>query len=93
MALVSLTTAREHLRVNVLDDDLNIQSKLDEAEDWASDIMGENFNAAWDEVTVPGRIRSAILVYLTGVYDGDPDGKYLDVANRLIERWRDHVAV
>lgn len=93
MALVSLPAAKDHLRVTGSDDDVNIQSKLDEAEDWAADIMGENFNAAWGEVTVPGRIRSAILVYLTGVYDGDPDGKYLDVANRLIERWRDHVAV
>lgn len=93
MALVKLTAAKEHLRIEGSEDDVEVQSKLDEAEDWASDIMGDNFDAAWDEDTVPGRIRSAILVYLTGRYDGDPDGKYLDVANRLIERWRDHVAV
>lgn len=94
MALVEVADALNHLRISAEDADaetlLEVSSKLAEAEDWATDIMGANFNPAWVYETLPGRIRSAMLVYLTGVYDGDPDGKYLDVANRLIERWRDH---
>lgn len=93
MELVTIETAKHHLRVAGSDDDVSIQSKLNEAENWAADIMGENFDKTWTDATVPGRVRSAILAYLTGVYDGDPDGDHLDVANRLIERWRDHVAV
>lgn len=99
MALVTVKTALDHLRIpyneplGVLTADglAEVTLKLSDAEDWAVEVCGENYDATWDDQTIPGRIRSAILVYLTGTYDGDPDGKYLNLANRLIERWRDHV--
>lgn len=89
--LVNLEDAIAHLRMEPGVDDTGVMSKLAEAEDWAKDIIGANFDDGWTAETVPGRVRSAILAYLSSVYDHDMDGKWLDIANRLIERWRDHV--
>ena len=90
MSLVSFDAALAQLREIPGANDAEVARKLEEAEDWAREIMGANYDPEWTEETLPGRVRSAILLYLTAVYDGDPDGKNLDVANRLIERSRDH---
>lgn len=91
--LVTIEAAYSQLRVgpvNVPDAD-DIARKLDEAEDWAIDLMGPNYNVNWTTENVPGRIRAAILAMLTSLYDGDLEGKHMDLAYRLIDRWRDRV--
>jgi len=91
--LVTTEQAYAQLRVGPTNvpDAFDIGNKLDEAEDWAIDIMGRNYDPFWTHETVPPRIRAAILAMLTSLYDGDVEGKHMDLAYRLIDRWRDRV--
>lgn len=89
MTLVTLEAAIAHLRQIAGQDDAEIGRKLAEAEAWAVDVMGTNSDPTWTDLTVPDMIRSAILLRLSALYNGATDGKEFDVADRLIERWRD----
>ncbi|HHX91374.1 MAG TPA: phage gp6-like head-tail connector protein [Paracoccus sp.] len=90
MSLVSFESALHQLRRDPGEDDAGITEKLADAESWAIDVMGANYDPDWVEETVPGQIRQAILAYLSATYDDDKEGRYLDLAHRQIERWRDH---
>ena len=90
MSLVTFQSALHQLNRNAGEDDFGVAEKLADAENWAIGVIGANYDPEWDEETVPGQVRQAILAYLSAIYDDDEDGKYLDLAYRRIERWRDH---
>jgi hypothetical protein len=88
MSLVTFEAAVAHLRQIDGEDDGEIILKLAEAEAWAIDVMGDNYDEDWDEDTVPAFIRSAILCRLTALYDGSEE--HFKLADHLIRRWRQH---
>lgn len=101
--LVTLAQAISHLRRETGEDDTEIQRKLDEAESWAIRVMGSNYLNTWTDASVPGEVRSAIMMRLSSLYDADQvtsrqgynstaaTSPFVDAAYRAIEPWRDHV--
>ena len=76
--LVTLTTAKAHLRVTVSTDDTDIQLKLDQAEAVILDYLAEWADVAWvSPATAPGAVSAAILLLLTRLYEhrGDDDAE------------------
>jgi hypothetical protein len=79
--LVTLATAKLHLRITTaaLDPgDLDIQLKLDQAEDLIRTYLDTSVDAAWvSPATVPGRVSAAILLALTDLYEHRGDDNTL----------------
>lgn len=85
--LVSLVTAKEHLRVISSDHDEDIQQKLDDAEDIVVDYLKKP-DHGWTEGTVPPRVRAAILLVLGALFENREGGDPISDAVRSV-LWRD----
>ena len=75
-ALVTLATAKAHLRITSTDDDTDIQLKLDQAEATILEYLDTSADAAWiSPATAPGPVTAAILLWLTRLFEhrGDDD--------------------
>jgi hypothetical protein len=98
-ALVTLATAKTHLRITDSDHDVDVQMKADQATDAIVDYLGPKADPAWDETTVPGRVQAAILLLTAQLYehrgeDLAPDAvdeAVWDAIRRLLMRIRDPV--
>lgn len=91
--IVSLDTAKTHLRVTVDDDDDNIMLKLDQAEAIVIDFLkldeGTYDLEASPYVEAPKMVTAAILLVLKQLYD-HPDQDPLSTAVRsVLHRSRD----
>ncbi len=82
--LITEEEAIAHLRIDlvtdgnspttIIDDDYPIlQEKMNQAEDIILDYI-KTFNTGWDDETVPPRIKAAILLMLSALWD-DREGK------------------
>ncbi len=104
MALVTLAQAKRQLQIwtdisSPLDEvDLDITDKLAEAESIIIDYLKDRADESWDEDTVPGFVRSAVLQQLTELYRfrGDDtegpkyeDGQLSPTVTNLLRRRRD----
>ena len=92
--LVTLATAKAHLRITVTTDDADIQLKLDQAEATILEYLDTSVDAAWvSPATAPGPVTQAILLWLTRLYEhrGDDDGQDAitwDAITRILVRSR-----
>lgn len=95
--LVTLTTAKEHLRVTTaaLDPgDADIQTKLDQAEAIILDYLGPYADVAWvSPATAPLMVTAAILLMLTHLREhrgDDPttDAELWMAIGRVLQRIR-----
>lgn len=92
--LVTLATAKAHLRITVTTDDADIQLKLDQAEATILDYLDTSVDAAWvSPATAPGWVTSAILLWTARLYEhrGDEDGedeRTWDAITRILVRSR-----
>lgn len=68
VSLVSLTDAKAHLRVDFTDDDDLISLKIADASDIVIDFLKKQPDPPWDETTVPGHVRAAVLLVLGNLY-------------------------
>jgi hypothetical protein len=84
--MITFQEALEQTRRNIGEDDQRLELHRVEAIGWAIDVMGANYDA---EAGFPDGVRPAILMRLSGTYDEDKER--LAIADRLIDRWRDHV--
>lgn len=76
MPLVSLETARDHLRVDGQDEDNFLQECLQDAEATIIDYLKARADDNWTEATVPGPVRASILLALAALWhnrEGDID--------------------
>jgi hypothetical protein len=72
--LVTLATAKTHLRITTADDDVDVQLKLDQAEAIIRDYLDTGVDALWvGPATVPGHVSAAILLALTDLYENRGD--------------------
>jgi hypothetical protein len=79
MALVTLTNAKLHLRIDYDELDADITLKLAQAEGIIVDRInvserGRTLTAAWDELTVPVVVQAAILLMLAHLWENRGDG-------------------
>jgi hypothetical protein len=87
--LVTLITAKAHLRVTVTTDDTDIQLKLDQAEATILDYLDTSVDAAWvSPATAPGWVTASILLLLTDLYEhrGDDTSEISDKTWEAITR-------
>lgn len=89
MSMVTLDETLRQLRVVSGDDDTRVEELIAEAEDWAVQVMGANYDETWTEETTPPSVKTAIKLRVHGLYDNNDD--MLKTADRVIDRWRDHV--
>lgn len=84
VALITLDVAKQHLRVDHTDDDADIQRKVDEATDHIMGYIKKTIGTPdpddpsivdWTPETVPPRIRSAVCLMLSKLYDDRAGGK------------------
>lgn len=102
MALVTLAEAKRHLQIwtdisSPLDEvDLDITAKLDQAESIILDYL--KTEESWDEDTVPGVVKAAVLLQLGELFRfrGDDtegpkyeDGQLSPTVTNLLRRRRD----
>lgn len=71
--LVALSDAKDQLRIRHDESDPEIQAMLADAEDVVLRIVGDLADDDWDESTVPGPVRAAILRQLTAMWSGRGD--------------------
>jgi hypothetical protein len=94
--LVTLDDAKTHLKIFDTDHDAEVQARLDDATAWVIGYLNQPIDPAWDDTTVPGPVRAAVLVYLTFLWvhrddwtnDGIETGTHAGIAN-LLRQWRD----
>jgi Phage gp6-like head-tail connector protein len=67
--LMTLETAKVHLRITDTAHDTDVQMKLTDAQDAILDYLGEQVNPLWTEATAPPRVLAAIRMYLTHLYE------------------------
>lgn len=89
MSMVTIEETLRQLRLVSGDDDTRVEELIAEAEDWAIQVMGENYDETWTEETTPASIKTAIKMRVHGLYDNNE--AMLKTADRVIDRWRDHV--
>lgn len=76
MAIVDLTAAKMHLRVDGSDDDQLIQSLLKAAIGSTSNYLNRSIpwkDEAGSDVEVPEEVNAAIITELRALYDGSDD--------------------
>lgn len=93
-ALVTLEHAKAHL--NIVHDafDEEIERKAEDATAIVIEYLKGRADATWDETTVPGQVRAAVLFVLTHLFSHRGDDMSLDDAfwnalGRLLWRSRD----
>jgi hypothetical protein len=91
--LVSLETAKEHLRITGTDHDADITQKLKASQDRVIAYLGAAADATWTEATVPTPVAHAILE-LTAYFDrfrGDDerDAETWTKLEKLLSLYRD----
>jgi Phage gp6-like head-tail connector protein len=86
--LVTLATAKAHLRIDVSTDDTDIQLKLDQAEAVILEYLDTSVDAAWvSPATAPGPVTAAILLWLSRLYEHRGDADEADAVTwQAIER-------
>jgi Phage gp6-like head-tail connector protein len=67
--LVSLDTAKAHLRITDSDHDVDVEQKRKAAQDRVVAYVSAAADPSWDELTVPTPIAQAILLLLTDFYE------------------------
>lgn len=79
--LVSLETAKDHLRITATEggtEEAQVEMYLDMAEDIVREYLDDQFDEDWDEDTVPGAVKADILRTLADLWrhrgDELPDG-------------------
>lgn len=72
-SLVTLAEAKAHLRVYWNDEDANITSVIEQAQDIVLDYIKKP-DAEWIPEDVPARVKSAILMIVTALYQDDDNG-------------------
>jgi gp6-like head-tail connector protein len=100
-ALISLSTAKAHLRVEHIDDDNDIDVKLEQASAIILDRCNSTeywraITVTWTYATVPLAVQAAMLLMLTHLYEhrGDdmkPDADLWMAIDRLIGLHKDPV--
>lgn len=100
-ALVTLQAAKDHL--SIVDEDHNslVQKKIDDASAIVLDYCNSTaywraITATWTQVTVPGHVRAAVLLWITHLYENRGDDMKADDAlwaatKRLLDRTHDPV--
>jgi len=94
-ALVTLTTAKDHLRITSADYDVDIQLKLDQAEGIILTYLKAQADAAWvSPATAPANVTAAILLLLSSLYELRGDDQTLSeqtwtAIERLLVGFRD----
>ena len=83
MALVSLTIAKQHLRIMDTDHDADIVVKLAQAEGAVLDRCNSTaywraITATWTDVTAPPAVTAAICLVLTHLYENRGDEMKMD---------------
>lgn len=98
--LVTLDTAKFHLRITDDLHDADVQLKLTQAQAAMLDYLAEAVDDTWTAATVPRIVEAAILLYTTHLYEhrGDdmspsasgstPDAAVWDAIRRLLARLR-----
>jgi len=74
MALISLQTAKAHLRITTEEADADIYAKKQQAEAIVLDRCNttaawRTTTATWTESTLPGAVQAAMLLMLTHLYE------------------------
>lgn len=82
-ALITLATAKKHLRVTTTDQDGDILLKLTQAEALVlgrcnSTAWWRAITPTWTSATVPGGVQAAILTTLTHLRENRGDDMHLD---------------
>lgn len=102
-SLVTTSEANDHLRLDLTTDGnspptftdprtAELEFKMDQATDAVLDYLkvGQDSPPKWDEVTAPPRVKAAILLVLTSLYDDRAAGEMLkglsggDLANPVV---------
>ena len=94
MALVTLTQAKAHLRIDGTVEDADVTLKLAQAEDIVTDYLGDAADPTWTDATVPPRVQAAVLFTLGDLYSdrGDEERRAAPLSaavQRILERLRD----
>lgn len=71
--LVTLETAKTHLRITDTDHDVDVQQKVTAASATIRDYLKDRNDATWTPTTVPPFIASAVLVLLGHLYENRGD--------------------
>jgi hypothetical protein len=96
MALITLEQAKAHLRVVSVDEDDDIDRKIEQAGAIVLDYLKGQAVSGWNDgsVTVPRVVEAATLVMLTHLYENRGDDMTADedawkAVERLLMRFRD----
>lgn len=73
--LVSLERAKKQIRVTHTEEDDDILDRIDEAEDIILRYLNGADDPTWDESTVPGAVKAAILRQFTHLWRHRGDGE------------------
>lgn len=84
-ALVTLDQIRGRLRIDAVDDQADVESMAAEATDIVIGYL-KLTEVEWTVETVPDRVRTAILLVVRALYDGEPQPISSAVQSIL---WRD----
>jgi hypothetical protein len=86
--LVSLTVAKDHLRLTDTAHDADVTQKLEAAQEQVIAKLGPAADATWTETTVPRPVRHAILILLDAFYErrgGDEGSEQLRKALQTVD--------
>jgi len=64
MDLVTLDDAKAHLKIFDTDHDAEVTNRLADSTAWVIGYLNLAAPPTWDDTTVPGQVRAAILVHL-----------------------------
>jgi hypothetical protein len=96
--LVTLATAKDHLRITDTLHDTDVSQKLKSASATIRDYVKDQNDPTWDDVTAPPWIQAAVLLLLAHLYEhrgdefgaaGDNDVRVWDAIANLLRRSRD----
>jgi len=94
MALITIEQAKQQLRIDYDDQDVDLRMKMEQASEIVVDYLKKPQHG-WTETTAPKPVQAAILLVLTALWDdrtGAGGGDYLasnGPVARLLARFRD----
>lgn len=88
MALVTMAEARDHLKIDAGDDDLDLLLKVEAASEIVIDYI-KRPDHGWTDATAPFLIKAAVLLVLADLYLNRENGGLPDAAVRILHRHRD----